>query len=142
MHGGSKTTKIMAKKQLDALEQLRETTIIDDQVQAQLRKERAAAITLAKQLYPKQVAAGVEFEHNGQKYIVKKTNKKWDYSHVTIDPIFTELRAAKVCLDEAQKEHDRLMKAIRKQFPHLKPKSYTETINVIRDKKGSQSDEQ
>ena len=32
----------MAKKNLDALEQLRETTIVDDQVQAQLRKERVA----------------------------------------------------------------------------------------------------
>ena len=66
----------MATKKLDALEQLRETTIIDDQVQAQLRKERVAAIELAKQLYPKQVAAGVEFTHNGHSYIVKKTNKK------------------------------------------------------------------
>ena len=128
----------MAKKNLDALEQLRETTIIDDQVQEQLRKERVAAIALAKKLYPKQVEAGVEFVHNGQSYIVKKTNKKWDFSHVTIDPIFTELRSAKACLDEAQKEHDRLMKAIRKQFPHLKPKSFTETINVLREKKSSQ----
>lgn len=125
----------MAKKQLDALEQLRETTILDDQVQAQLRKERVAAIALAKKLYPKQVETGVEFEHNGQTYIVKKTNKKWDFTHVTIDPIFSEFRAAKACLDEAQKEHDRLMKTIKKQFPHLKPKSYSETINVIRKKK-------
>ena len=123
------------KKNLDALEQLRETSIVDDQVQAQLRKERKAAIALAKKLYPKEVEAGVEFVHKGQTYIVKKTNKKWDFTHVTIDPIFTELRAAKAILDEAQKDHDRLMRAIKKQFPHLKPKSYTETINVIRDKK-------
>ena len=125
----------MATKNLDAIEQLRETTIVDDQVQAQLRKERKAAIALAKKLYPKEVEAGVEFVHKGQTYIVKKTNKKWDFTHVTIDPIFTELRAAKAILDEAQKDHDRLMSAIKKQFPHLKPKSYTETINVIRDKK-------
>ncbi|MBR3408267.1 MAG: hypothetical protein IKG86_05450 [Paludibacteraceae bacterium] len=124
----------MATKHLDALEQLRETTIVDDQVQAQLRKERVAAIALAKKLYPQQVAAGVEFEHNGQTYIVKKTNKKWDYTHVTIDPIFTKFRAAKKSLDEAQEEHDRLMRTIRKQFPHLKPKTYSETINVIRNK--------
>ena len=113
---------------------MRETTIVDDQVQAQLRKERVAAIALAKKLYPQQVAAGVEFEHNGQTYIVKKTNKKWDYTHVTIDPIFTKFRAAKKSLDEAQEEHDRLMRTIRKQFPHLKPKTYSETINVIRNK--------
>ena len=125
----------MATKNLDAIEQLRETSIVDDQVQAQLRKERKAAIALAKKLYPKEVEAGVEFVHKGQTYIVKKTNKKWDFTHVTIDPIFTELRAAKAILDEAQKDHDRLMRAIKKQFPHLKPKSYTETINVIRDKK-------
>ena len=124
----------MATKHLDALEQLRETTIVDDQVQAQLRKERVAAIALAKKLYPQQVAAGVEFEHNGQTYIVKKTNKKWDYTHVTIDPIFTKFRAAKKSLDEAQEEHDRLMRTIRKQFPHIKPKTYSETINVIRNK--------
>ena len=124
----------MATKHLDALEQLRETTIVDDQVQAQLRKERVAAIALAKKLYPQQVAAGVEFEHNGQTYIVKKTNKKWDYTHVTIDPIFTKFRAAKKSLDEAQEEHDRLMRTIRKRFPHLKPKTYSETINVIRNK--------
>ena len=124
----------MATKHLDALEQLRETTIVDDQVQAQLRKERVAAIALAKKLYPQQVAAGVEFEHNGQTYIVKKTNKKWNYTHVTIDPIFTKFRAAKKSLDEAQEEHDRLMRTIRKQFPHLKPKTYSETINVIRNK--------
>lgn len=124
----------MATKHLDALEQLRETTIVDDQVQAQLRKERVAAIALAKKLYPQQVAAGVEFEHNGQTYIVKKTNKKWDYTHVTIDPIFTKFRAAKKSLDEAQEKHDRLMRTIRKQFPHLKPKTYSETINVIRNK--------
>jgi hypothetical protein len=124
----------MATKHLDALEQLRETTIVDDQVQAQLRKERVAAIALAKKLYPQQVAAGVEFEHNGQTYIVKKTNKKWDYTHVTIDPIFTKFRAAKKSLDEAREEHDRLMRTIRKQFPHLKPKTYSETINVIRNK--------
>ena len=124
----------MATKHLDALEQLRETTIVDDQVQAQLRKERVAAIALAKKLYPQQVAAGVEFEHNGQTYIVKKTNKKWDYTHVTIDPIFTKFRAAKKSLDEAQEEHDRLMRTIRKQYPHLKPKTYSETINVIRNK--------
>ena len=128
----------MAKKNLDALEQLRETTIIDDQVQAQLRKERVAAIALAKELYPKQVEAGIEFVHNGQTYVIKKTNKKWDFTHVTIDPIFTELRAAKASLDEAQKQHDRLMKTIRKQFPHLKPKSFTETINVIRKKEVDQ----
>ena len=130
----------MATKQLDALEQLRETSILDDQVQAQLRKERVAAIALAKKLYPKQVAAGVEFEHNGQSYVVKKTNKKWDFTHVTIDPIFPELRAAKASLDEAQKEHDRLMKLIRKQFPHLKPKSYNETINVLRKKKEEETE--
>ena len=130
----------MATKQLDALEQLRETSILDDQVQAQLRKERVAAIALAKKLYPKQVAAGVEFEHNGQSYVVKKTNKKWDFTHVTIDPIFTDLRAAKASLDEAQKEHDRLMKLIRKQFPHLKPKSYNETINVLRKKKEEETE--
>jgi hypothetical protein len=124
----------MATKHLDALEQLRETTIVDDQVQAQLRKERVAAIALAKKLYPQQVAAGVEFEHNGQTYIVKKTNKKWDYTHVTIDPIFTKFRAAKKSLDEAREEHDRLMRTIQKQFPHLKPKTYSETINVIRNK--------
>jgi len=124
----------MATKHLDALEQLRETTIVDDQVQAQLRKERVAAIALAKKLYPQQVAVGVEFEHNGQTYIVKKTNKKWDYTHVTIDPIFTKFRAAKKSLDEAQEEHDRLMRTIRKQFPHLKPRTYSETINVIRNK--------
>lgn len=128
----------MAKKNLDALEQLRETTIIDDQVQAQLRKERVAAIALAKELYPKQVEAGIEFVHNGQTYVIKKTNKKWDFTHVTIDPIFRELRAAKASLDEAQKQHDRLMKTIRKQFPHLKPKSFTETINVIRKKEVDQ----
>lgn len=129
----------MTKKQLDALEQLRETTIIDDQVQAQLRKERKAAIELAKKLYPKQVAAGVEFEHNGQTYLVKKTNKKWDYTHVTIDPIFNDLRAAEKSLKEAQEAHDCLMKRIHKQFPHLKPKSYSETINVVRNKKGKKA---
>ena len=126
----------MKKQNLDALEQLRETTIIDDQVQTQLKKERAAAIALAKKLYPKQVEAGVEFEHNGEWYLVKKTNKKWDYTHITIDPIFTELRAAKKNLEAAQKEHDRLVKIVHKQFPHIKPKSYTETINVMRKKKG------
>ena len=119
---------------LDALEQLRETSILNDKVQAQLVKEREAAIALAKQLYLRQVDAGVEFEHNGQFYIVSKTNKKYDYKHVTIDPIFNKMRAANTALAAAQKEHDRLMKEIRKQFPHLKPKSYTETIKVVRKK--------
>ena len=91
-------------------------------------------------MYPKQVEAGIEFVHNGQTYVVKKTNKKWDFTHVTIDPIFTELRAAKASLDEAQKEHERLMKLIRKQFPHLKPKSYNETINVLRKKKEEETE--
>ena len=86
-----------------------------------------------------QVAAGVEFEHNGQTYLVKKTNKKWDYTHVTIDPIFNDLRAAEKSLKEAQEAHDRLMKHIHKQFPHLKPKSYSETINVVRNKKGKKA---
>ena len=121
-------------KHLDALEQLRETSILNDKVQAQLVKEREAAIALAKQLYPRQVDAGVEFEHNGQFYIVSKTNKKYDYKHVTIDPIFNQMRAADTALAAAQKEHNRLMKEIRKQFPHLKPKSYTETIKVVRKK--------
>ena len=124
----------MKKQKVDALEQLRETSIVNDQIQEQLKKERVAAIQLAKELYPRQVEAGVEFEHNGQLYIVKKTNKKYDYTHVTIDPIFNEMRAAEAALEVAQKEHDRLMKAIRKQFPHLKPRSYTETINVVRKK--------
>ena len=122
------------KKQLDALEQLRETSIMNDKVQNQLRKERVLAIELAKKLYPKQVEAGGEFEHNGEYYIVSKTNKKWDFQHVTIDPIFSELRKAKTKLTEAQEDHDRLMNDIFKQFPHLKPKSYTETIKVIRKK--------
>ena len=126
----------MAKKNAkDALEQLRETAIVDDKLQAQLRKERVLAIALAKKLYPKQVAAGVEFEHKGECYIVSKTKKKWDFKHVTIDPIFNELRAVNADLEAAQKEHDRLMDEIHKQFPHLKPKSFTETIRVIRDKK-------
>ena len=125
----------MTTKQLDALEQLRETSIVNDHVQEQLKKERIAAIALAKKLYPRQVEAGVEFEHNGEYYIVSKTNKKWDFKHVTIDPIFNELRAAEKALDEAQKEHDRLMTEIHKQFPHLKPKSFTETIKVVRKKK-------
>ena len=122
----------MATKQLDALEQLRETTIVNDNVQAQLAKERKAAIALAKKLYPAEVAAGVEFEHNGQYYIVKKTHKKWDFRHVTIDPMFNDLRAADANLKAAQEEHDRLMRLIHKKFPHLKPKSFTETINVCR----------
>jgi hypothetical protein len=65
----------MAKKQLDALEQLRETTIIDDQVQAQLRKERKAAIELAKKLYPKQVAAGVELSTTDRRTSSRKPTR-------------------------------------------------------------------
>ena len=127
----------MAKKNLDALEQLRETSMLNDKVQKQLVKERKAAIALAEKLYPKQVAAGVEFEHNGEFYIVSETHKKWDFTHVTIDPIFNEMRAASAALEEAKKEHDRLMKEIHKQFPHLKPKSSTKTIKVVRNKESN-----
>ena len=129
----------MKKQNLDALQQLRETSILEDNVQAQLVKERKAAIELAKKLYPTQVAAGVEFEHKGEWYIIKKTNKKWDFTHVTIDPIFNELRAAEAELAAAKKEHERLLKDVHKRFPHLKPKSYTETINVVRQKKADKS---
>ena len=127
----------MAKINLDALEQLRETTLLNDKVQEQLRKERKAAIALAEKLYPKQVAAGIEFEHNGYYYIVTETHKKFDYTHITIDPIFNEMRAAEAALNEAQKAHDRLKKEIHKRFPHLKPKSSTKTISVSREKKSN-----
>ena len=127
----------MAKKQLDALEQLRETSMLNDKVQEQLVKERELAIALAEKLYPTQVKAGVEFEHNGQFYIVSETHKKWDFKHVTIDPIFNEMRAADAALEEAKRKHERLMNEIKKRFPHLKPKSSTKTIKVLRNKKNA-----
>ena len=131
----------MAKINLDALEQLRETSLLNDKVQEQLKKERKAAIALAEKLYPKQVAAGIEFEHNGYYYTVSETHKKWDYKHITIDPIFNEMRAAEAALDVAQKEHDRLKKEIHKRFPNLKPKSSTKTISVSREKKAAKKEE-
>jgi hypothetical protein len=121
----------MATK-LDALEQVYNTSIQNDKLQKQLKTERQEAIALAQKLYPNEVAAGVDFTHKGKTYNISETNRKYDFSHVTIAPIFNDLRAAEKALGEAQKLRDQLFAKIRKEFPHLKPKSSTKTLKCKR----------
>ncbi len=122
----------MSKKiQLDALEQVREMVILNDKFQQQLKNKREEAIALAEQLYPIETAAGVQFAHKNHDYIVKHS-KKWDFSHVTIDPIFNDWRAIVKEQQRLKKEYDSLMKRILKRFPKLQPKSETKSLSVIR----------
>ncbi len=121
----------MAKQNLDVLEQVREMTVLNDKFQKQLSDKRVEAIALAEELYPVETSAGVEFIHKGAKYIVKQ-NKKWDFSHVTTDPIFSEWRENVKAQKHLKKEYDELMKKILKRFPNLKPKSITKVLNVKR----------
>ena len=123
----------MAKKNQtkDVLEQVREMTELNDQFQARLSAKRKEAIAYAEELYPVETSAGVEFVHKGGKYIVK-TTKKWDFTHVTNDPIFNEWRQLNKQVKEDKKDFEKLMKTILKRFPNLKPKSVTKVLNVKR----------
>ena len=119
------------KQTLDALEQVREMVILNDRFQAQLKDKREKAIQLAESLYPAETAAGTQFTHKGKAYNVKHT-KKWDFTHVTIDPIFNEWRSIVSAQKQLKKDYDRLMRIILKRFPQLKPKSESKSLNVIR----------
>ena len=122
----------MSKKiQLDALEQVREMVILNDKFQKQLKSKREEAIALAEELYPVETSAGVQFAHKNKDYIVKHT-KKWDFTHVTIDPIFNDWRAIVKEQKRLKNDYDKLMRKILKRYPNLQPKSETKTLSVIR----------
>lgn len=119
------------KKEQDALEKARMEILVNDLRQVSLKRTKKEGLDLAKKLYPNQVAAGKEFVHNGKIYGVKHT-KKWDFRHVTIDPIFNDLRKAEKEVAEAKKKYDVLFGTILKTFPHLKPKSDNLTLYIKR----------
>ena len=119
------------KNEKDALEQVREMVNLNDKFQKQLSEKRQEAIELAEELYPLETEAGVQFVHKNEAYIVRHT-KKWDFSHVTIDPIFNEWRSIVKEQKRLKKEYDKVMKKILKRFPNLKPKLITKSLNVIR----------
>ena len=119
------------KQTKDALEQVREMVIVNDKFQQQLSIQRKAAIELAEELYPIETSAGVQFAHKNQNYIVRHT-KKWDFTHVTIDPIFNEWRTIVKEQKRLKKEYDALMKKILKRFPQLEPKSETKNLVIVR----------
>ena len=124
----------MAKKvKKDALERVREMVELNDEFQSQLNDARRDAIALAEELYPEQVEDDREFEHKGAYYQVKHL-RRWDFTHVTSDPIFREWRRIVGEQKGLKKEYDRVMRKIRRRFPHLKPKSETKTIKVMRAK--------
>ena len=125
-------------KKEDALELARMEILVNDLRQAYLKRIKEEALALAKMLYPDQVAAGKEFVHNGKIYGVKHT-KKWDFSHVTIAPIFSELRAAEKALAKAKKKRDNLLETIFKRYPHLQPKSDSLTLYIKRSKEESKA---
>ena len=122
----------------DALQVARTEILLNDLSQAYLKRVKEEALALAQMLYPTQVAAGKEFVHMGKIYGVKH-NKKWDFSHVTIAPIFSELRAAEKALVEAKKKRDELMNTILKRYPHLQPKSDILTLYIKRSKEETQA---
>ena len=115
----------------DALEQVREMVVLNDKFQQQLSDKRKAAIELAEELYPIETAAGVQFIHKNEGYIVRHT-KKWDFSHVTNDPIFNDWRTIVKEQKQLKSKYDKLMKKILKRFPQLKPKSESKNLVVIR----------
>ena len=139
-----KTTKnAKMVNQKDALELVREMTVINDEFQTNFRTQREKAIRLAEELYPSAVEAGVDFMHKGQIYNVSETNKKWDFTHVTTDPIFQcwrdNVREKKYLkedfdseMSKLNKEYEQIMKEIRKRFPYMKPKSSKKVLKVIR----------
>lgn len=120
-------------KQQDALELARMEILVNDLREAYLKRVKAEGLALAQVLYPEQVAAGKEFEHNGKTYGVKHT-KKWDFRHVTIAPIFNDLRKAEKDLAAARTKRDDLLATILKTYPHLQPKSDTLTLYIKRTK--------
>lgn len=119
------------KQTKDALEQVREMVILNDKFQQQLSDKRKAAIELAEELYPVETSAGVQFAHKNRNYIVRHT-KKWDFTHVTIDPIFNDWRTMVKAQKQLKKEYDQLMKKILKRFPQLEPKSDSKNLVVVR----------
>ena len=119
------------KQTKDALEQVREMVILNDKFQQQLSDKRKAAIKLAEELYPVETSAGVQFAHKNRNYIVRRT-KKWDFTYVTIDPIFNEWRTIVKEQKRLKREYDALMKKILKRFPQLEPKSETKNLVVVR----------
>ena len=121
----------MKKQNLDALEQVREMVILNDKFQKQLKSKREEAIALAEELYPVETSAGVQFAHKNKDYIVKHT-KKWDFTHVTSDPIFNDWRAIVKEQKRLKGEYDTLMRKILKRYPNLQPKSETKSLSVIR----------
>ena len=125
----------MAKKSMkqDALEVARMEILVNDLREAYLKRVKAEGLALAQVLYPEQVAAGKEFVHNGKIYGVKHT-KKWDFSHVTIAPVFNDLRKAEKDLASARKHRDDLLATVLKTYPHLQPKSDTLTLYIKRSK--------
>ena len=125
-------------KKEDALEVARTEILLNDLRQAYLKRVKEEALALAQVLYPDQVAAGKEFVHKGKTYGVKH-NKKWNFSNVTIAPIFSELRAAEKALVEAKKKRDELMNTILKRYPHLQPKSDILTLYIKRSKEETQA---
>ena len=126
------------KQKQDALELARMEILLNDLRQAYLKQIKEEALALAKILYPEQVAAGKEFVHNGKTYGVKHS-KKWDFSHVTIAPIFNDLRKAEKNLTEAKKKRDDLLDTILKTYPHLQPKSNSMTLYIKRSKEESKA---
>ena len=125
------TFRKMKKNELDALEIVREMSLVNDRFQKTLRERREEAIALAEKLYPDAVNADMDFVHKGKTYNITH-KKKWDFSHVTIDPIFNEWRAVVKEQKRLKGENDRLMKIILKRFPHLKPASETKVLSVKR----------
>lgn len=120
----------MAKKKLDSLQMLREMSKANDKFQTMLRECRKDALALAETLFPEKVTAGEQFEYDGFWYVVKHY-LKWDFTHVTIDPIFNEWRRIKHDQKQLDKKLDEVMQEIFERFPHLKPREDRKVLTCL-----------
>ena len=128
----------MAKKNLDALELVRELTFESDALQERLSNQRKSALAFIEEHYPEHYSDGKEFPHKGGVFSVT-TRQTYDCSEAEDTAMGKKLlakRAKKEKVSAALTQLNRdiydLEKEIAKKYPAKVETSTTHILHVTR----------
>ncbi len=128
----------MAKKNLDALQLVRELTFENDALQARLTDQRKLALSFVEQHYPERYSDGTEFSHRGGVFSVA-TRTTYDCSEVESTAMGKKLLAKRTKkeqmaagLSQLNREIFDLERALARQYPAQVKSTLVRVLHVTR----------
>ena len=133
-----KTFKTMAKKNLDALQLVRELTFENDALQERLTDQRKVALAFVEEHYPERYSDGTEFPHKGGVFSVA-TRTTYDCSEVESTALGQKLLAKRAkkeqvaaSLSQLNREIFDLERALARQYPAQVKSTLVRVLHVTR----------